>query len=220
MTQLVVSGNRVLAYGDSCFLSTGGTVVCTVTGRVFQNATVVNDCGPLPSDIDSVGYEYHSGAFVPCAPYGEDNGNGKVMVACEECASPKTTPYTIDHCVWERVWVNDAPAEKFAGQTLTIDGLKGRQFVKIRCLIESSDKYTPHNHEHIEEFLTEEGRETLGYTSHLHSVDGIWYSRQREVTINPTAKTITFGDARYQHNGSSVTDNGSMIPLEIWVISV
>lgn len=91
MTQLVVSGNRVVAYGYDCFLATGGTVVCNQTGRVFQNATIVNECGPLPSDIDSVGYEYHAGVFVPCAPYGKDNGNGEILVACEECATPKTS---------------------------------------------------------------------------------------------------------------------------------
>lgn len=84
--QLVLSGNRVLAHGEDCFLCMGGTVVCNDTGKVYQNATIA-ECDSCPSDIDTVGYEYHAGVFVPCAPYG--TGHGNVMVACEDCATPK-----------------------------------------------------------------------------------------------------------------------------------
>ena len=76
--QLVVSGNRILAYGTDCFYSMGGTVICPETERVYQNATVVN-CEKIPSDIDLVGYEYHSGEFVPCAPFGVGDGNAAVV---------------------------------------------------------------------------------------------------------------------------------------------
>ena len=86
--QLVLSGNRVISHGEDCFLAMGGTVICTQTGRVFQNATVA-ECENCPSDIDTVGYEYHAGVFIPCAPYGKDNGEGTLMVACEECGTPK-----------------------------------------------------------------------------------------------------------------------------------
>lgn len=85
--QLVVSGNRILAHGTNCFYSMGGTVVCPDTQKVYQNATVVI-CDALPSDIDVVGYEYHSGEFVPCAPFGK--GTGSVALYCDEnCKVPK-----------------------------------------------------------------------------------------------------------------------------------
>lgn len=87
MTQLVVSGNRILAHGEDCFLAMGGTVVCAATGRVFQNATMVNHDGAIPCDLDQVGYEYHAGEFVPCAPYGV--GEGNFAVVCDDCKTIK-----------------------------------------------------------------------------------------------------------------------------------
>lgn len=67
MAQLVIQNNRVIAHGTDCFLCMGGTVVCTVTGRTFQNASVVEvDCA-LPADIDNGGYEYKGGCLYPCS---------------------------------------------------------------------------------------------------------------------------------------------------------
>lgn len=84
--QLVVSGNRILAHGEG-FLAMGGTVINTNTGRAYQNATVV-ECDGCPSDIDKVGYEYHAGQFVPCAPFGV--GDGNLAVVCGfDCKSIK-----------------------------------------------------------------------------------------------------------------------------------
>lgn len=67
MKQLVLSGNRVLAHGEDCFLATcGGVVVCTDTGRIFENATVATyDCD-CPGDIDEREYEFLAGRFVSC----------------------------------------------------------------------------------------------------------------------------------------------------------
>jgi hypothetical protein len=73
----------------------GGTVICTKTGRVFQNATIVNDCENCPADIDEVGYEYHAGTFVPCAPYGVHGTDGHIMVSCGDCATPKRSKYKL-----------------------------------------------------------------------------------------------------------------------------
>lgn len=88
MKQLVLSGTRILAHGEDCFLSMGGKVICTQTGREFENATVANVPGGIPTDIDSAGYEYHAGVFVPCAPFGV--GDGNVLVAChKDCKAPK-----------------------------------------------------------------------------------------------------------------------------------
>lgn len=95
MKQLVLSGTRILAHGEDCFLCMGGTVVCTDTGRTFSNATVANITGAIPTDIDSVGYEYHAGEFVPCAPFGI--GSGNVAVLCpEDCKSIKDSGISLD----------------------------------------------------------------------------------------------------------------------------
>ena len=62
--QLVLSGNRVVGHGEN-FLSMGGIVINTETGKRYENATVA-ECEGCPSDIDQRGYEYHAGTFVPC----------------------------------------------------------------------------------------------------------------------------------------------------------
>lgn len=85
--QIVVSGNRVLAHGENCFTAYGGKVICMEKDRAYENATVVN-VETVPADIDEVGYEYHAGVFVPCAPYGK--GMGNLAVVCNnDCKSIK-----------------------------------------------------------------------------------------------------------------------------------
>lgn len=80
--QLVLSGKRVIAHGGE-YLPTGGTVINLDTGVVYQNATVA-ECDNCPSDIGEVGYEYHAGEFIPCAPFGK--GDGNIAVLCgEDC---------------------------------------------------------------------------------------------------------------------------------------
>lgn len=106
--QIVLSGNRVIAYGNDCFLAMGGTVVCEETGKSYPNATIA-EVKTLPADIGSVGYEYHAGVFIPCAPYGMDNGNGTILVACEECGTPKDSGLRIDEIIGARLIVT-APA--------------------------------------------------------------------------------------------------------------
>lgn len=84
--QLVLSNNRVLAHGEN-FLTMGSVVINTETGERYERATVA-ECDSCPSDIDKVGYEYHAGAFVPCAPFGV--GDGNVAVACnKDCKAIK-----------------------------------------------------------------------------------------------------------------------------------
>ena len=91
--QIVLSGNRVIAHGENCFLAMGGTVICEETGTAYQNATVA-EVDDVPADIDSVGYEYHAGVFVPCAPYGSTS-DGYLMVACD-CGTPKKTGVKVE----------------------------------------------------------------------------------------------------------------------------
>lgn len=92
--QIVLSGNRVIAHGENCFLAMGGTVICEETGKAYQNATIA-EVETLPADIGRVGYEYHAGIFVPCAPYGKTEG-GYMMAACYECATPRATEITLE----------------------------------------------------------------------------------------------------------------------------
>ena len=87
--QLVLSNNRVIAHGEN-FLAMGGTVINTVTGAKYENATVA-ECDNCPSDINEVGYEYHAGVFKPCAPFGKGNNNGYFMEVCETCATPRSS---------------------------------------------------------------------------------------------------------------------------------
>lgn len=71
--QLVLCGNRVVNYGEDC-LDLGCGILCPDTEHIHSNCTLVTTCTDLPADIDSVGYEYHAGIFVPCEPYGETVG--------------------------------------------------------------------------------------------------------------------------------------------------
>lgn len=85
--QIVISGTRVLAHGEDCFAVTGNTVVCTNSDKVYDNATIAT-VEEIPVDIDTVGYEYHAGVFVPCAPYGI--GSGNIAVVCgNDCKALK-----------------------------------------------------------------------------------------------------------------------------------
>lgn len=105
--QLVVSGNRILAHGEDCFLAMGGTVICTASGRVYQNATVVT-CDGCPSDIGERGYEYHAGQFVPCAPYGKSEDGYLALLCGEDCRAIKDSGLLLS-----------ALLKKVAGPTVT-----------------------------------------------------------------------------------------------------
>lgn len=87
--QLVLSNNRIIAHGEN-FLAMGGVVINTETGAKYENSTIA-ECEGCPSDIDSVGYEYHAGVFVPCAPFGKGNNNGYFMEVCTDCATPRNS---------------------------------------------------------------------------------------------------------------------------------
>lgn len=87
--QLVLSNNRIIAHGEN-FLAMGGVVINTETGAKYENATIA-ECEGCPSDIDEVGYEYHAGVFVPCAPFGTGNNNGYFMEVCTDCATPRNS---------------------------------------------------------------------------------------------------------------------------------
>ena len=124
--QLVLCNNRVVAHGEN-FLSLGGVVINTETGAKYENATIA-ECECCPSDINEVGYEYHSGIFVPCAPYGKGNNNGYFMEVCETCATPRNSGIPIkggltreNLDIFPILWENAAPDANFETQTITLD---------------------------------------------------------------------------------------------------
>lgn len=94
--QLVISGNRILAYGEDCFSVMGEIVKCSNTGNEYKNATVAI-CEDFPPDIGKVGYEYHAGQFIPCAPFGE--GMGNIAVFCDACNAMKNSGISLSGIV-------------------------------------------------------------------------------------------------------------------------
>lgn len=126
--QLVLSNNRIIAHGEN-FIAMGGVVINTETGAKYENATVAECEGGCPSDIDKVGYEYHAGEFVPCAPFGTGL-NGNYMIACDECATPRNSGIPIKNGLkrenlltedfYSLLWENASPTSDFLGQTITL----------------------------------------------------------------------------------------------------
>lgn len=120
--QLVLCNNRVIAHGEN-FLAMGGTVINTVTGVKYENATIT-ECDICPSDIDSVGYEYHAGEFKPCAPYGK--GSGNLAVLCDkDCKAIKDSGMSITTLLGllsplTLLWENASPSSAFSSQTITL----------------------------------------------------------------------------------------------------
>lgn len=151
--QLVLSNNRIIAHGEN-FLAMGSVVINTETGARYENATIA-ECNGCPSDIDKVGYEYHAGVFVPCAPYGLGNNNGFFMEVCESCATPRSSGIpikgglTLDNFneafakklpKLTLLWENASPASAMANQTITLASAD-YDFLFIECQTIVSSQY-------------------------------------------------------------------------------
>lgn len=210
--QLVLSNNRVLAHGEN-FLSMGGVVINTETGAKYENATVA-ECENCPSDIDSVGYEYHAGQFVPCAPYGK--GGGNLAVLCpNSCKAIKDSGISIQGLLSmitniNVLWENASPTSNFAAQTITLAS-DDWDFL----IIETSN---------ISEVITDLNR-NINMQHITSNVDGIYnYFR----TANISSKTtVVFGAGQY--NGwrltnspfqTTGTDAGTEKPLRIYGVKL
>lgn len=144
--QLVLSNNRIIAHGEN-FLSMGGVVINTETGAKYENATVA-ECEGCPSDINEVGYEYHAGVFVPCAPYGKGNNNGYFMEVCETCATPRSSGIPVKgglklenlneevkNTALRLLWENGNPKATFGSNTITLSSAE-YDYLVIECLPE------------------------------------------------------------------------------------
>ncbi len=142
--QIVLSKNRVIAYGEN-FLAMGGTVINTETGEKYDNATVA-ECDCVPSDIGTSGYEYHSGVFVPCAPYGKGNNKGFLMEVCTECATPRNSGVPVKNVKWETVsskyisftgGTSNAEPKKTTIVTIPIDTEALSDYTEYRLVLKS-----------------------------------------------------------------------------------
>lgn len=148
--QLVLSNNRIIAHGEN-FLSMGGVVINTATGARYENATIA-ECNGCPSDIDKVGYEYHAGVFVPCAPFGMGNNNGYIMEVCTDCATPRNSGIPIKNAKWETIAVQTLSGildgvDSQAGRTFSL-GIGGsilQNYSMYRIVIKAGSTYTVTN---------------------------------------------------------------------------
>ena len=134
--QIVISGTRILAHGEGCFLAMGGTVICPESGRIYQNATIAT-VDNLPADIDRVGYEYHAGEFVPCAPFGV--GAGNLAVFCgEDCKALKDSGIPMGNFARWGVLTYAGADKKSKG--IAADGFQP----KIVIIVAQTSNYTYH----------------------------------------------------------------------------
>ena len=195
--QLVLSGNRVIAHGEDCFLSMGGTVICPESGRVYQNATVA-ECAECPSDIDEVGYEYHAGAFIPCAPYGK--GGGNLAVLCpNDCKSIKDSGISsknLPNLVENGLVFNYLPVIELPGNNYNDIAYGNGMFVAVNS---SGGTYSKGGDVWEAFTLPESGTHTLAYGS------------GKFVAISTGSRTTS---AAYSTDG--VTWTATSIPQGVW----
>lgn len=229
--QLVLSNNRIIAHGEN-FLFLGGVVINTETGAKYENATIAECEGGCPTDINEVGYEYHAGVFVPCAPFGKGNNNGYFMEVCTTCATPRNSgisiPDTMDKIESsikrELIWANAAPDSSFAAQTIT---LASADFAYL--LIEArggSARYvsqsggtSQYRTVSLPNFITilplNEGE--LSATAWCDNLSLLIFARRKITEIN--GKSVTFGSG-YSASNSLVTSDTACIPLNIYGVGL
>ena len=207
--QLVLSNNRIIAHGEN-FLSMGGVVINTETGIKYENATIAECNGGCPSDINEVGYEYHAGVFVPCAPYGKGNNNGYFMEVCD-CATPRNSGIPIKNGIKLEnidlddvtvpltpvIWENAKPNSNFNAQTITLDMTEYNLFI-IEMKTDGTGILDNRTSASIK-------FETSG-------------SYSRSVTINTNG--LTFGSAGKTSGGSTTNDNSYLIPIKIYGVKL
>ena len=228
--QLVLCKNRVVAHGEN-FLSMGGVVINTETGAKYENATVA-ECSCCPSDIDTVGYEYHAGVFVPCAPYGKGNNNGYFMEVCESCATPRNSGIPIKQGLKSEnmhpefrpsqiggmdillLWENASPDSNFLEQTVSL-----LPFDYTFLLIEAASVVTNANFTYTTEleFVTKNGGEisTQVINSGGSPLTG-HYSRY----VKPNGDNVYFSVEYTVFQSVTKGDGSKCIPLKIYGVKL
>lgn len=202
--QLVLSNNRIIAHGEN-FLAMGGVVINTATGAKYENATIA-ECEGCPSDIDKVGYEYHAGVFVPCAPFGTGDNNGCFMEVCTNCATPRSSGIPIKYglgrenlSIFPLLWENASLNSNFAAQTISLSRAEYSAFVIVAL-----DNRAPIIGDPVQ-YSTMLGAH-IGATANMQFVG----SNSRKITIVESG--IEFANC--------TTSNASVVPLKIYGVKL
>ena len=236
--QLVLSGNRIIAHGEN-FLAMGGVVINTETGTRFENATIA-ECDGCPSDIDAVGYEYHAGVFVPCAPYGKGNNNGYFMEVCADCATPRNSGIKIKNGIKLANLNSEVTAKNLGGASLTLQWENASPKSDFEAQTVSFAVSSPK----FDGYIVEAANYTDGtyhdafsayfpclsndYTAGEHRTKGVLSSMHYEESgtgfciamrkISCTYAKMTFEEGRRESlsGGNSLVRNNLAIPLRIY----
>lgn len=228
--QLVLSNNRIIAHGEN-FLSLGGVVINTETGAKYENATIAECEGGCPSDINEVGYEYHAGVFVPCAPFGKGNNNGNFMEVCETCATPRNSGIPIKETMeliyssFKRVllWENASPSSEFRGQTITLTASDYTYLmIEVKCGVivgynssVSSSRDTTDTVPNFITFIPQSGGRLVatGYCTNTNTIATTY----RDITTNGVSATFT---NCYDYSHQSELNNYNCVPLKIYGVKL
>lgn len=235
--QLVLSNNRIIAHGEN-YIAMGGTVINTETGEKHNNATIA-ECDGCPSDIDKVGYEYHAGVFVPCAPYGMGNNNGYFMEVCEGCATPRNSGIPIKGGIqaenlhpsvtsvllgganFSLLWENASPRSEFSRQTIT---LSNDDYTYLLFEVAGASFYTTgfQPYSSFVTLLPKEGGLLFGAVVDVETdtntpANYVW----RYVSANGTSVTFGYGYEGDGFDSNSYTDyNSRCVPLRIYGVKL
>lgn len=241
--QLVLSNNRIIAHGEN-FLAMGGVVINTETGAKYENATIA-ECEGCPSDIDKVGYEYHAGVFVPCAPFGTGNNNGFFMEVCEDCATPRNsgipikkgiglanlasdvTAHALGGATFTLLWSNASPSSAFASQSVSISKLGNYSFVVIcfyafgrsNCDTIGGTCSAIFKTENMLTSLGGVNANSGGAVAFTQEIDG-GYQTIIARGVHMMSNKIFFGNGNYLGNGSLNTSNSYMVPYKIYGVKI
>lgn len=230
--QLVLSNNRVIAHGEN-FLAMGGVVINTETGAKYENATVA-ECEGCPSDINEVGYEYHAGVFVPCAPYGKGNNNGYFMEVCETCATPRSSGIPILYGLKYKnldvndlrangigtvdvmlLWKNASPSSTFNAQTIQLTNSYTKDLEFVICQTTDATGI----------FDTGAMFNRLIYTDISSDRTNSPLVRERPVDVSSTSSgvKITFGDVKARSIVDGAirnNENDYLVPIKIYGVKI
>ena len=216
--QLVLSNNRIIAHGEN-FLALGGVVINTETGDKFDNATIA-ECECAPSDIGQVGYEYHAGDFVPCAPFGV--GTGNVAVYCDGCKTPKDSGIHIEDVARKIIllWENASPESVFSDQTVTLSS-EDWDFLLIQPKNGAATIVT-------KTVAVSSGYTTVyvGSSQLIENLYNINYMQVSVRDVSATRSTVEFSSAKAfeMYDSDTITNkgttNGRCVPYKIYGVKL
>lgn len=235
--QLVLSKNRIIAHGEN-FLAMGGVVINTETGAKYENATIA-ECNGCPSDIDKVGYEYHAGVFVPCAPYGKGNNNGYFMEACESCATPRNSgipikggiklenlhpeisAFALGGANIALLWENASPRSSFDAQTVT---LTSEEYTYLLIEAAANVDFVGEYSTRIVSIISPSGGFIYGAINYDINTGNLVGRETHTISrlVKPNGYTVKFGDCWRTHLSQTlgVVNSEDGVPIKIYGVKL